>query len=76
MKNGIEIFIFLREAKQYIIFLRGGDIIIFKYSLYIIFKNKNSNLENSKYPKFVYLIRFLYEEFYEHVKLKFRDDLI
>jgi hypothetical protein len=48
-------------------------------------KIKNNDIENSKYsnfffdrkyPKFLHPIRFLYEEFNEHDKLKFEDNLI
>jgi hypothetical protein len=37
---------------------------------------RNSDSENSKHPKFLYPIRFLYKKFNEHDKSKFIHDLI
>jgi hypothetical protein len=39
-------------------------------------KIKNSHLEKSKYPKFLYSTRFQYEEFNGNDKSKFKDNLI
>jgi hypothetical protein len=39
-------------------------------------KKKINNLENLKHPKFLYPIRFSYEELNEHDKSKFEYDLM
>jgi hypothetical protein len=47
------------------------------FNIYILFlKIKNNDLESSKHLKFLYLIRFQYEQFNESDKSKFEHDLI
>jgi hypothetical protein len=50
-----------------------------KYFIIIIFRDdflkiKNNDLEISKHPRFIYPIRFLYEEIIEHDKSKFKNN--
>jgi hypothetical protein len=40
------------------------------------FKIKNSELEKLKHPKFLYSIRFSYDKFNEHDKIKFKNNLL
>jgi type IV secretory pathway VirB9-like protein len=55
---------------------------MYKYEYFVIIlrtyfsKIKNNNLQNSQHPKFLYPVRFSYEEFNEHDKSKMEDDFI
>jgi hypothetical protein len=54
----------------------------YKYEYFVIIcraiflKIKNNNLNFLKHSKFLYLIRFSYEEFNEYNKLKFKNNLV
>jgi hypothetical protein len=62
---------------MFLIFKSDAQISIFYYYFRIDFsKIKNDKLENSKYFKFLYPIKFSYEKFNEYDRLKFKNDLI